>query len=82
VLNEERQPENIPEFTPGDKIYKLFNHHKVRVRGKKEEFVIKVIKVKNNKCCMTWGHGPGNLFFSVQFFMLIYLLLIYDKCLM
>jgi len=46
VLNEERQPENIPEFTPGDKIYKLFNHNKVRVRGKKEEFVIKVIKVK------------------------------------
>jgi len=49
VLNDERQPEDIPEFTPGDKIYKLFKHHKVRVRGKKQEFVIKVLKVKKNK---------------------------------
>ena len=46
VLKEEERQEDIPEYTPGDKIYKLFNHDRVRVRGNQEEFVIKILKVK------------------------------------
>lgn len=36
--------ENLAEFEPGDKIYKLFCYKKVIIRGKKENFIIKVKK--------------------------------------
>lgn len=41
-----RGKEDIPEYQPGDKIYKLFSHDKVRVRGSDEEFIIRVARLK------------------------------------
>ena len=49
MLKKEMRQKDIPEYQPGDRIYKLFNHNKVRVRGNEEEFLIKVIKVKEKK---------------------------------
>ncbi|WP_164522165.1 hypothetical protein [Halocella sp. SP3-1] len=45
---EERQ-EGLPEYQPGDKIYKLFNHDIVIIRGKDEEFIIRIAKLKKNR---------------------------------
>ncbi|HLV10315.1 MAG TPA: hypothetical protein VKY40_08905 [Halanaerobiales bacterium] len=40
------QVNSIPEYQPGDKIYKLFKHNKVIVNGKNEVFIIKIKKLK------------------------------------
>ncbi|MEC9490584.1 MAG: hypothetical protein UMU04_06515 [Halanaerobiales bacterium] len=37
---------DLVKFKPGDKIYKLFKHQKVLVKGQKEKFVIQIKKVK------------------------------------
>jgi len=37
---------DLVKFQPGDKIYKLFKHQKVLVKGQKENFVIQIKKVK------------------------------------
>lgn len=46
VAEDGKRREDVPEFQPGDKIYKLFNHDKVIVRGKDEEFIIEIAKIK------------------------------------
>ncbi|QTL99709.1 hypothetical protein GM661_17990 [Iocasia frigidifontis] len=46
MLREEKRQEDIPEYQPGDKIYKLFNHDIVLIRGKDEEFIIKIVSLK------------------------------------
>jgi hypothetical protein len=46
VVEDGKRREDVPEFQPGDKIYKLFNHDRVIVRGKNEAFIIKITKLK------------------------------------
>ncbi|QTL99744.1 hypothetical protein GM661_18180 [Iocasia frigidifontis] len=43
----EKRQRDIPEYQPGDKIYKLFNHNKVRIKGKNEEFIIEIARLKS-----------------------------------
>lgn len=42
--NPRNQQEDLTEFKPGDKIYKLFHYKQVIIRGKKDNFIIKVEK--------------------------------------
>lgn len=42
--NLSKKQEERAEFKPGDKIYKLFSHKEVIIRGKKDNFIIKVEK--------------------------------------
>jgi len=37
---------DLVKFQPGDKIYKLFKHQRVLVKGQKENFIIQIKKVK------------------------------------
>jgi len=46
IGGEIEQVNSIPEYQPGDKIYKLFKHNKVIVNGKNEVFIIKIKKLK------------------------------------
>ncbi|WP_164522048.1 hypothetical protein [Halocella sp. SP3-1] len=46
MQREENRQGVIPEYQPGDKIYKLFNHDVVLIRGKDEEFIIKIVSLK------------------------------------
>jgi len=44
---EEKGQGDIPEYQPGDKIYKLFSHDKVLIKGQDEVFIIEICKLKN-----------------------------------
>ena len=46
MAEDTKRKKDVPELQPGDKIYKLFKHHKVMVRGKDEAFLIKITKLK------------------------------------
>ncbi|QTL99138.1 hypothetical protein GM661_14820 [Iocasia frigidifontis] len=46
MLKEEKQQRDIPEYRPGDKIYKLFKHDIVIIRGRDEEFIIRIVRLK------------------------------------
>ncbi|QTL97498.1 hypothetical protein GM661_05615 [Iocasia frigidifontis] len=48
-MQREEKLQGLPEYQPGDKIYKLFNHDIVIIRGKDEEFIIKIVKLKKNR---------------------------------
>lgn len=39
----------IVKMTPGNKIYKLFEHKEVLVEGKKEKFLITIEKIENKQ---------------------------------
>ncbi len=44
VMREEKKlPEDIPEYQPGDKIYELFSHDRVMVKGNSDNFIIKIV---------------------------------------
>lgn len=46
MAEDAKRREEVAELQPGDKIYKLFKHDKVMVRGKEEAFLIKISKLK------------------------------------
>lgn len=47
MREEKRLPEDIPEYRPGDKIYKLFSHDMVLVKGKSDDFLIGIFRIKS-----------------------------------
>jgi hypothetical protein len=40
-----RKQQDLAEYQPGDKLYQLFKHEQVVVKGKKEKFLIKIQKI-------------------------------------
>lgn len=36
---------NLPEYQPGDKLYQLFKHKQVIVKGQEEKLLIKIKKI-------------------------------------
>lgn len=54
--NLSKKQEEIAEFKPGDKIYKLFSHKEVIIRGKK---IILLSKSKKSKKLVILGPWAG-----------------------
>lgn len=46
MVEDTQRREDVPVLQPGDKIYKLFRHNEVIVRGQDEDFFIKIAKLK------------------------------------
>ncbi|WP_164522212.1 hypothetical protein [Halocella sp. SP3-1] len=46
MQKEKKRQGVLPEYQPGDKIYKLFNHEIVIIRGRDEEFIIRIARLE------------------------------------